>query len=458
MKVVDLIKLVEKTINLFDKYVLENDLKPDKRLFIKSSPTKLTVTLSNVSSSSSMKIIEKEDWNVIIYHFLSQEILSTNLFENLLSSIIKKYKDNIKKIIPIENIKSQVKFWLQNFLTYILNKNMENLLTKEEIIEYAASFRSELDLSPIEQHHKYYLDGIFLEDEKIIIDESCLIRKIIESDLEYTKDIFFDFEKSYYANIPPSILEINMFTNDEVDLYNKKECILHALRLYKLGSIFSQKRITTKKSYMWSMPNGFDYAYKIYSSYEKYSIKKEESDIFIQFIRYIEDKLLFDENDKKYWNLSISLERYDSSLLEPIDIDRKIMTAVMGLESLFTLESDKGENSYKLSIRVAKLLGLFNYNMNDVRFNVFKAYNYRNKVVHGLYISTTDKKIRKQLFYDIINYLRNSLIIFLSLKEIGKNKLVDMLDKSLIDKNYEIQIKKLIDNELFNYNSLLYKS
>ena len=101
------------------------------------------------------------------------------------------------------------------------------------------------------------------------------------------------------------------------------------------------------------------WSHKSYLPFRKATITKSEIRTFIDFINTMEEKLNFDKEDKKYRTLYISLERYNSALLEAIDAERKLMTAVMGLESLFTLEKDRGENAFKLSIRCAKTIRFY---------------------------------------------------------------------------------------------------
>ena len=165
----------------------------------------------------------------------------------------------------------------------------------------------------------------------------------------------------------------------------------------------------------------------------------------------MEEKLNFDKEDKKYRTLYISLERYNSALLEAIDAERKLMTAVMGLESLFTLEKDRGENAFKLSIRCAKLLGFMGFDVERVRKLTEEAYSYRNKVVHGSYISQEKRKRINEILPEILNYLRVSLIIFTLCREIGKDKLVEMIDKSMISENVHDDLKELLEKHIGNF-------
>lgn len=138
-----------------------------------------------------------------------------------------------------------------------------------------------------------------------------------------------------------------------------------------------------------------------------------------------------------------------------IGIDRKLMTAVMGLESLFTFEKDRGENAFKLGIRVAKLLGLLNFDAEKVRALVEEAYVFRNKVVHGSYISQKDRIKMNEILVCILNFLRVSLIIFLLSQEIEKDKMIDIIDKSSISDIQNENLKKMLKSKIEGFEEVL---
>jgi hypothetical protein len=245
--------------------------------------------------------------------------------------------------------------------------------------------------------------------------------------------------------IPSSILEIEIFAKDEKDCHEYVDRIFNSLRLYKLGSIYSQESISTKRTIIWPGGQHRGWGNRNYSTFRKYTVKESEVDTFVNFINIIGQKLNFDKEEKKFRSFHISIDRYNSALLESIDIDRKLMTAVMGLESLFTFEKDRGENAFKLGVRVAKLLGHLNFDAERVRAFTEEAYNFRNKVVHGSYISQEGKKKMNEIFPHILNYLRVSLIIFLLNQEIGKDKMIDMIDKSTISDIQNEDLKKMLE-------------
>jgi len=257
-----------------------------------------------------------------------------------------------------------------------------------------------------------------------------------------------------YMGLPSAILEIDITTKDEKDSREYVNRIFNSLRLYKLGSVYSQESISTKETIIWPMGAHRGWERINYSTFRKYTVKNLEVDTFVNFTNTIEQKLNFDKEGKKYRSFFISIERFNLALLESVDIDRKLMTAVMGLESLFTFEKDRGENAFKLGIRVARLLGNLNFDAAEVRTLTERAYNFRNKVVHGSYISQESKKKMNEIFPPILNYLRVSLIIFLLNQEIGKDKMIEIIDTSTISDIQNEELKKILEKDISEFGEV----
>ena len=132
------------------------------------------------------------------------------------------------------------------------------------------------------------------------------------------------------------------------------------------------------------------------------------------------------------------------------------MNVVMGLESLFTLEKDRGENAFKLGIRTAKMLSNLGFDPLKVRDLTELGYAFRNKVVHGSHISQTNKKRMNEILPEILNYLRVSLIVFLLCKNIAKDKMVEMIDKSTISVVHNVKLKEAIENNTVKFAKILF--
>lgn len=457
MEITNLIKFGKKALKLFNEYIKEKSLTPQTRVYIRYFLTELEISETSCRSQGSSEIIQKPDWTITVFNFIEEKIKPMPEFKQLSQSIANRYKNNINKLAEGCDEVSQSAFWLKNFIQKLIYEKLEGKLSEDSIIEYASLFKLELELSPTEYKYVHYLDGIFLEPDSIKINDNILIRKTRKDDLEYITDIFFDKPRLQYISIPPSILEIEMSAKDEQDCYEYISRIFDSLRLYRIGSIYSYESIITKRTVIWPINQSKCWGEHNVFQFKKYTVKVSEADTFINFINVIEQKLNSNKEEKKFRSVRISLDRYNSALLEPMDIDRKLMTAIMGLESLFTLEKDRGENAFKLSIRVAKLLGN-NLNFDDaekIRILIEKAYNFRNKVVHGLYVSQEDRKEMNEILPDILNYLRISLIIFILNQEIGKDKIVEMIDKSMISGSRNEELNRLLKKNREEFRGVL---
>jgi len=455
MKVTDLIKLGEKALKLFDEYIVERSITPQMRVYVRHFTTELEISETSCRSQGSSEIIQKPDWAKIVFDFMEEKIKPLPEFKQLNQSIAKRYMKNINKLAEGCNEVTQSAFWIETFIQRLIYEKLEGKLSEDSIIEYASLFKSELELSTMEYRYVHYLDGIFLEPDSIRINDNVFIRKTRKDDLEHIKDIFFDMPRLQYMGIPSSILEIDISAKDERNCHECVNRIFNSLRLYKVGSIYSKESISTKRTIIWPMGSHRGWSHRNYSTFKKYTVKESEVDTFVNFMNAIEQRLNFDKEEKKYRTLQISIDRYNSALLESIDIERKSMTAVMGLESLFTFEKDRGENTFKLGIRVAKLLGYLNFDVERVKALTEEAYNYRNKVVHGSYISQEIRKKMNEIFPHILNYLRVSLTIFLLNQEIGKDKMVGMIDKSMISDTHNKELKKLLEKNVEEFGEVI---
>jgi hypothetical protein len=458
VKVTDLIQFGKKVIQLVDDYAKGQKIEPPTRTCIRHFPTELEISETSVKTSFSSEIVNEPWWAQIVFDFFEKKIKPMPEFSRLAQSIAKTYKHNILTITPNADAVSQSTFWLEMFTQRLIYERLEGSFTENSLIEYASLFKSELELAPTEYTYVHYLDGLFLEMEKLAINDNVLLRKVRKEDLEYKKDILFDIPSPRYMDMgpPSSIMEVNISAKDERDCYEYTNRIISALRMYKLGSIYSKETISTRKTTIWPSGLARSSATRRYYPFRKYTLKETEANEFIDFVNMIEQKLAQDKEEKERRVLDISINRYNSALLESGDVEIRLMTAVMGLESLLTLEKDRGENAYKLGIRVAKILGYLNFDVEEARQLTEEAYDYRNKVVHGSFIPQTTRGKMNDILPHILDYLRVSLVLFiLQSPRVGKNKLVDMIDRSAISEKRSKELQQLLKKDVEKFKSFV---
>ena len=109
-----------------------------------------------------------------------------------------------------------------------------------------------------------------------------------------------------------------------------------------------------------------------------------------------------------------------------------------------------GELSYKLRLRVAKLISNFGYEPLSVTKMIHDAYKVRSRFVHGgLQDSKSNEKLAKKygsaknLIEKILDFLRLAIIVSVSMRE-NKKELISAIDESLLDKAGEKKLECLL--------------
>ncbi len=149
--------------------------------------------------------------------------------------------------------------------------------------------------------------------------------------------------------------------------------------------------------------------------------------------------------------ISIANSHYRESLLEQGIFEKQIAHAVMGLEALFFKPvNEQQELQYRLGLRISKVLGIVSFTPTEVRAAIKDAYFIRSRYAHGGHLNEKEKKKFatkyhgdiKNLLIQILDYLRISIIIWMTVKQ-KKDAFIESIDEALID---EIANKNLIDN------------
>ena len=449
MKITQLTEFGEKVLGLFDEYVARTNIKLDGMAVVRHYVTQLNISESGFQCQWSSEITREPFWAVTISDFVEKTVRNLPEFQLLASNIAKRYKNNINEIVKGSNEAAQSKFWLEQFVTKLVLSKLDSTFSKDTLVECASLFLKELELSSVDHQFIYHLSGIFLESDSVIINDTALIRKVQPKDLEYKTYVFADIFGPTLGHMPsghmPSaILQISTFTRDERAGRDCAEKIMNSLRLFKVGSVYPLESIYKKSSVIWPAAEQRSFGRTSYFNAESYTVKSQDIDVFVKFTNSIMEKIITTGKEKGY-PLFLSLERYTSALLDAIDTDRRLMTAVMGLEALYTLRKERGENAYKLGIRVAKMLGKLNYDPLAVKSRVEKAYALRNDVVHGAPISIDDRKTMGEILPHILNYLRVSLVIFLLGQDIGKDRLVALVNDSTVNDLQDKELNSLVN-------------
>jgi hypothetical protein len=432
-------QLVHQSLEIFE--TKKGEAKPVRVALIKHTIRNFHMDENGSGWESIEEPFERLDWSTFIFDLMQKYITVLPVFHEIVDTIIKEYEAVFQHISPDVNKKSQTEFWLGNFVRAVLYEKLENKLTDPRIIELITIFEHELNGSPLENKIASYVTGLYPKTDSILLDDSTTIRKLRADDLEYEYYAFIPFlMRRLEMRHPSAVIEVKMRVKDESELWKKLERVMIILRLFRLGSVHPLWNNLTKVSVIWPAGTSSSWSHSGFSDLPKYTIQETETDAFRKFFETLEPLVKSDRPEENV-GFSIAITRYNNALLDPVDTERKLMTAMMALESLYSLPSDKGEIGYKISIRSAKLLSFLGFKPTDVRKNVEKSYYVRSRVAHGLVVD--EKKVGKigDLLNTLLEYVRLSLIIFILIGPSQKNRFVSEIDNSLIDATSSLGIK-----------------
>lgn len=130
-----------------------------------------------------------------------------------------------------------------------------------------------------------------------------------------------------------------------------------------------------------------------------YTIEKKEVSDFIDLLEKIKRLKL-----SKHPDLEIPIHRFNKSYGDRLE--EKYIDLMIAIESL--VRPSRGSISKQVAIGISMLIGETSKERRDVRADVDKAYDIRNKIVHGaMYRVTKDKE---PLYYRVEDYLRRAII------------------------------------------------
>ena len=111
---------------------------------------------------------------------------------------------------------------------------------------------------------------------------------------------------------------------------------------------------------------------------------------------------------------------------------------MIALEALF---SGGYEIRYRVSLRIATILGFIGKDKKEVFENVKKLYDKRSKIVHG----SGDIELSWEELYTFENYVQDCCKIFTYIKE-DNMKINDVIDDSLLIKDVEDKLNQMVIN------------
>jgi len=434
-----LIGLASKIKEQIELALTNKSIKPENETFLHNTVTEFNYTEKGINYKGSSHYITKKTWYMTVSHIVKE---------------VEKYKEYLLIVKNFNVQESDLNLFINKLVSYQLNNDD---LNTELIDKFVKLFIGSLLDEPLRCGADINLEGLFVIPKKIefkIGDNLIILRQTKISDLE--KDIsmhdFLMYDKATWT--PSAILHLEFLGTEPREIQNKVEQAIVILRLFKVGSVKYMSYTMFSDSITPFGSGTVSHINKWYSS-EKYSLYEKDAQNLKNFwgdmINFM-PKSFYDDINSDTDYLTISYKRYCDALIEIGTIEKRIATTIMSFESLFLKKEEQQENTFRLKIRVSKLLGKYGFEPIKIKRIIRDAYSIRNFYVHGGMLSYEDKSELEhkygnlnELLKIILDYLRISILIMIFIRK-NKPEFIDSIDNSLIDIEKDSQIENLLKN------------
>lgn len=367
------------------------------------------------------------------------------------------YSSALELLIKISE-RSTISHDLERFTTTLIFEYLDDLKFSDADVDFCISiFLKDINEELLKYGAEVELDGIVILPERIefkIGDANIILRQTIIEDLEKEYPIY-GFTMQPHLKRHSAILNIEFSGKQSNEIQFKVEQAITILRLFKVGSVKYISYHMYSDSITDFMASGTLTAGGTDVAIEKSKITQKNTHHLKIFWQTMAETLpynFYKQGETKLDHTTISYKRYCDALLQNGVIEGRIANAVMGLEGLFLKGSENQELTYRLSIRIAKIFHLLGYDSHKVKMIVRDAYNVRSIFVHGDHLSDKDQRKLINKYGDIhsfllslLDYLRISIIAMVCMRE-EKEKFIDLIDDSLVDKDVDCQLNILLDS------------
>lgn len=432
--------LLKKAVSAIEEGKTTGQLKPQKIRFFKWMLKNFEYNEKGVNSTSARgEHFEKEDWSTVapsIKNYLESLDIYIALDTKLKNQFSEKHHDR-----------------LTHFLDLFLIKYFNEKIKEQEIDEITNAFVKDLNGEAFECGAIVRFLGIALETPFVDLRNGVTMRQTQKSDLDEELPEYH-FDQSYDGNHPSLIMNITTLGKSDVDVHKKIFDAEAILRLFKVGSI----RYKDYEPYSKAM--SYMFAGRV-SSNDKIRpadvgfLKESEIESLKKFWQSIEDKvIIFTRLGKHSSFRDIAYQRYNDAILpRQENFERRITDCMMGLESIFLRDDgEQQELSYRLRMRVARVMSKFGFDAFKIKRMINEAYRVRSNFVHGGTLSYDDTKALEEKYeslqkflLQLMDILRISIIITLMM-DVEKQKFIDLIDGSFLEKKFEIELEQIVSN------------
>jgi len=365
------------------------------------------------------------------------------------------YDDTYKEIVDSCNLSDgKANEYLHSIVTKLAADILgQKLKSVAGATKYIDSFLRDLNGEQQEYRVVVALKSLISQPKSIKLDGNVKLRQPQRKDFEEEYYIYSAFSKQ--GNVDPTAF-LSMKIQSKLDtsqptIRAKIDEAVAILRLFRVGAVECMHYTSDTSSFLdpfgkldiptrlWGRQN-----YLITRGKDVKSLKK-----FWANIKKVKlPDSAYSVSKKETNEISIAYDRYCDSLEGRI-IEKRISSAVMGLESLYLSGSEQQEMSYRLRMRVSKLLRLIGFNPNETSERIKDAYEIRSKYVHGGLLNQKERRKLEKKYGNInefpkiiMDYLRASIVALL--KRPSKTSLIQKIDDSFLDSKKEDEIKKML--------------
>jgi len=381
---------------------------------------------------------EKDEWNWSDeIKLMDSEIKKSPIYSDTFKLISKTYKVN----------EAQAEFWLSRFAATIARRAYEGL-KEEQLLELVVFFIGDLEGTPHEWSPIVWLDGIWMKDEVVEVEEGIKLRMPKPEDLEFEQrlDMYPLMAPAMTYDHPSAILEFRCRAKNQPEVHELLEKLVTVLRLFKLSSVLSTRTQWISKSLLGF--GGTHYRTTPTSATYKYPIGKIEAPSLQRFINRIMPLMPTEAlapSTETVNHVVIALQRYNDAVLKPEVVESRLTCGIMSLEALYLKANEREELSHRLSQRVARALSVFGYEPLEVYNMLRQAYEIRSKFIHGSKIEKDELQNATKLTEKTLEYARASIVMYLQLKEkIEKENFLNLVNNSMLNNDAHSKLNELL--------------
>ncbi|MHB9010647.1 MAG: hypothetical protein ACYC49_00250 [Ignavibacteriaceae bacterium] len=439
--------LIDAVTGTIDRGIKNGTIQSDEETFIKWKLKDFKYGQHGVESSGAVgETFTKQVWT-------RASIKIKNNVEKL-----SEYNDCLKSVEAHFPERNDNKNWVDVILNRIIwlyfdNKNKGSTFDRNAIIQ---RFIDDLENKPANYSAEIQYQGIFLNPTNIEIPEIGLtLRQPMKDDLE--REFRYPASPFGYNSVmlhPSVIAQISLLSHNLNELQIKVQKATIILRLFSVGSVKYLSYLTQTDSLRDVFAHNVLLSDNNNSfALETYTIENGTERKLRSFIYKVDPLLpnkfyMFGEGEVTH--LTIAFERYTDALLKNGIIEERIATSVMGLEALLLNENQ--ELSFKLGLRVARVLSFLGADAKQVRETMKDAYKVRSLFAHGSHLITKERRkydrrygTLNDLLRKTLDYLRKLIVAFI-ISQRPKDDIILLVDDSLIDKNAENQLSNMLLN------------